>query len=158
LFIGFDGDQFDYRVMYSFQDHILNSLVISHSPPPFEILREYGEPDEIWLSTMSFELELLPVQLNLVYLEEGMGVSYTVDGDVEDEQVIGCFADNDGGRLHLIRPNRAVNYGAFKGIFPLDFSWLQLEEATNLTMEDFMQLFSDPAQPQCIETPGELWE
>lgn len=158
LLIGIDEEQLEYRVFYSFQEHVLNSLLVEHAPPPFEILRKYGEPDEIWLSTMSIELELLPVRFNLIYLEEGMGVSYTVDGDIEDERVIGCYADIDGGRLHLIKPNRAVNYGAFKGIFFLDFRWLQLEEATNLTMEDFIQQFSDPTQPQCIETPAELWE
>jgi hypothetical protein len=158
LFIGFDGEQFDYRVMYSFESHILNSLLVSHSPPPFEVLRKYGQPDEVWLSTISFERETLPVRLNMVYIQAGMGVSYTVDGDIEDNLVIGCYADKESGRLDLIRPNRATNYGAFRGIFPPDFRYLRLEDATELTMEDFMQRFSDPTDPQCIETQAELWE
>ena len=46
----------------------------------------------------------------------------------------------------------------FTPIFELDRRYLSLEEATSLTMDDFMQQFSDPTQPQCIETPIELWE
>jgi len=160
LGIGHDEERNDFsiRVGFIFFNSILFD-VSAYSPPISEVLAKYGQPDEIWLETVAEEYQgSLPVRLNMVYLEMGMAVGYVVDGDHHDDVVTGCFGDEEMGRLRLITPNTAISYNDFPIIFEADRRYLLLEEATSMTMDEFMQAFSDPTNPQCIETPAELWE
>jgi len=159
--ISFDENEniHDFRVRYYFENNLLKIVHSEQSPPLHDILEIYGQPDEVWLETMSFEREeSLPLRLNMVYLQEGIAVGYVVDGDIQNDMVIGCFADEETGLLQLNIPGSSINYRDFRGIFEIDRRYLPLEEATGLTMEDFIQRFTDPTQPHCIETPAELWE
>ena len=156
-YIEAQGD-FEVRIVYNFSHSILTGIT-AFSSTISEILNKYGQPDEVWLETIAEEYQgSLPVRLNMVYLEMGMAVGYVVDGDHQDDVVTGCFADQEMGRLRLIAPNTAISYNDFLPIFEADRHYLLLEEATGLTMDEFMQAFSDPTNPQCIETPAELWE
>lgn len=141
-YVEWSGD-FEVRVGYGFSHSILLD-VLAYSPPISEFLAQYGQPDEVWLETMSFMRETLPFRLNMVYLQEGMAVGYVVDGDIQDDIVIGCFAAEETGRLRLIVPNTATSYRDFPTIFEEERRYLPLEEATNLTMEDFVRRFGDP--------------
>lgn len=151
-----EKDNHEFWVVYNFSNSVLSG-VTAYSPTLSEFLTRHGSPDEIWLETMSVERETLPVRLNMVYLQEGIAVGYVVDGDIYDGMAVGCFAGEEMGQLRLISPN-AVSYEDFSPVFEEGRRYLLLEEATGLTIEDFMQRFSDPTQPQCIETPAELWE
>lgn len=158
--IGHDEDlnDFNIRIGYGFSNSILID-VSAYSPAVSEILTNYGQPDEVWIETMGFEREGdLPVRLNLVYLQAGMAVGYVVDGDIQDDVVIGCFTDEEMGRLRLITPDTAMSHEDFPTIFEEDRRYLSLEEAADLSIDDFMQRFTDPTQPHCIATPAELWE
>jgi hypothetical protein len=152
----YDDNQSYFHVRYTFDNEILKIAFSEMGPPLKEILRKYGQPDEVWLRVVSFEGLL--VRLNLVYLQKGMSVGYVVDGNIQDGNVIACFTDEETGRVLLLAPNTAISYKDFPTIFEEDRRYLPLEEATGLTTEEFMQQFSDPNQPQCIETPTELWE
>jgi hypothetical protein len=148
-----------FPVRYSFENHLLKIVYAGQAPRLSNILRKYGKPDEIWIETKSYKREgNLSVRLNLVYLQKGMAVGYVVDGDIQGDIVTGCFADKETGILHLLVPDVVTSYKDFVSIFSLERHYLLLEEATSLTMDDFMQQFSDPSKPQCIETPTELWE
>ena len=159
LGIGHDeeSNDFNIRMGYGFTNSSLFD-VLAYSSSVFEILAKYGQPDEIWLETMSFKREDLPTRLNLVYLQKGMAVGYVVDGDIQDENVIACFTDEETGRVRLLAPNTAISYKDFPTIFEKDRRYLPLEEATDLTIAEFMEQFSDPTKPQCLETPTELWD
>ncbi len=65
------GD-FEVKIAYNFSHSILVG-VTAYSPSISEILAKYGQPDEVWLETMSTERETLPFHLNLVYLQKGYG-------------------------------------------------------------------------------------
>lgn len=161
VWVGFEGDEnsFDFRVFYGFTNNILQGVYSERNPLLHDILARYGQPDEVWLETMDFEPPGgLPFRLNLVYLQAGLAVGYVVDGDLEDDVAIGCFAGEERGRLQLNIPNEITNYMDFRWVFEVDRRYLPLEDATELTMKDFMQRFIDISQPQCIETPAELWE
>lgn len=161
VWVGFDENenQFDFRVMYSFENSVLKGMFIEQSPTLDEILGKYGQPDEVWLSTESSIRDgNLAVRLNMLYLQEGMAVGYVVNGTLQNDVVIGCFPGEEMGLLQLNTPTGSANYQDFRGIFEVDRLYLPLEEATGMTMDDFMQQFSDPTQPQCIETLTELWE
>lgn len=159
--IGFNENENhpDFRVEYYFENNLLKIVFSERSPLLHDILEKYGKPDEVWLETMSFEREEdLPVRLNLIYLQAGIAVGYVVDGNIQDGVVTGCFADDEVGLLQLNAPGSSTNYRDFGGVFEEDRRYLSLVEATGLTIEDFIQRFSDPTQPQCIETPAELWK
>ena len=84
-----------------------------------------------------------------------------VDGNSQDDVITGCVANRDTERLRSLRliiPDSATGYKDFPSIFTEERLYLPLEESAGLTIEDFMQLFNDPTQPQCIETPVELWD
>ena len=160
--LGIDRDEerndFNIRMGFIFNNSILFQ-VSGYSPSISEVLAKYGQPDEVWLETMPKAYQgVLPVRLNMVYLKLGMAVGYRADGDSDNGVVTGCFADKETGRLRLIIPNTATSYYDFPIIFETDRHYRLLEEATSMTMAEFMQAFSDPTNPQCIETPAELWE
>ena len=151
-----ERNDFKIRIGYGFSNSRLTS-VSAYSPPIFEVLAKYGQPDEVWLAT-AISPAPIPVRLNLVYLQEGMAFGYVTDGDAKSGMFKGCFSDEEAGRLRLLVPDTTTSYKDFSTIFEEDHRYLLLEEATDLTMDDFIQQFSDPTQPQCIETPIELWD
>lgn len=160
LGIGYVEERNDFaeRVAYNFADSTLVG-VTAYSPSISEFLSSFGQPDEVWLSTVSHVRDgFLAVRLNLVYFQKGMAVGYVVNGKLQDGVVVGCFANEESGRLRLSIPNSATSYRDFSPIFEKDRRYLLLEEATGLTMAGFMQQFGDPTQSQCIETPTELWD
>ena len=152
-----DDGQFDFSVRYTFENHLLKIVFSGQSPTVYEILKKHGQPEEVWIETMSVERETLPVRFNMIYLQESMAVGYVADGYIQEDVVMGCFAD-EAGIIRINPPNSATSYKDFPTIFEVDRRYLSLEEATGLTMDEFMQDFSDPINPQCIETPAELWE
>ncbi len=161
VLVGYDKNvnQFDFRIVYIFEGIVLETILSEQSLPLFDMLNRFGQPDEVWLETISVGRDNThPFRLNMVYLQEGMAVGYVVDASKQDDVVIGCFADEETGLLQLNTPGRSTSYNDFREIFSVDRRYLPLEEVTDLTMEDFMQRFSDPNQPHCIETPAELWE
>ena len=155
---GYVEEQGDYEIgiVYNFSDSILVG-VTAYSPSISEVLAKYGQPGEVWLAT-GITPAPIPFRLNLVYLQEGMAFGYVIDGDAQSGMFKGCFADEEMGRLRLLAPNTATSYKDFTPIFELDRRYLPLEEATDLSMAKFMQQFSDPNQPQCLETPIKLWD
>ncbi len=151
-----DQGHYEIGIVYNFSSSILVG-VTAYSPSISEVLTKYGQPDEVWLTTAIAPAPIL-VRLNLVYLQEGMAFGYITDGDAKNGMFKGCFSVEETGYLRLLEPDTATGYKDFTPIFGLDRRYLPFEEATSLTMEHFMQQFSDPSQPQCIETPMELWE
>jgi hypothetical protein len=160
LGIGYIEEQndFEIRIVYNFTNSILTG-VTAYSPSISEFLTKYGQPDEIRLSVNNDPRLTNPtVWLQIVYLQKGMAVGYITDMFFQNDKVAGCFAEIERGRLRLLAPDLVTYYKDFTPIFEVDRRYLPLEEATELTMEDFMQRFTDPTQPQCIETLAELWE
>lgn len=162
LGIGYDEERndFEVKIVYSFSNSILTG-VTAFVPSISEFLVKYGQPNQVLLSAMNDPRQQPPlVWFILVYLQEGMGVGYVVDGHVQNDMLIGCVADENTERLkrlHLNTPN-STSYEDFSVVFDEERPYLPLEEATNLTIEGFMQLFSDSAQTHCIETLTELWD
>ena len=156
-----ENNDFEIRIGYRFFNSILTT-VLAYSPPIPELLAKYGPPNEIWFSAMNDPRQWPPlVWFTIIYLEKGIGVGYVVDGAIQGSIVIGCVANADTERLRRLRlviPNSATSYKDFPGTFDEERFYLPLEEATGLTVADFMQRFSDPTQPQCIETPTDLWD
>jgi hypothetical protein len=150
---------FEANIVYNFSSTILVG-VTAYAPSISEFLSQHGQPDEVWLQAIGFwpPGNFLPVRLKMIYFDEGMAVGYVADGDIQEDVVIGCFANEETGSFRLISPDSATNYRDFSPVFEMDARYRTLEYATDLTTEDFMQRFSDPTQPQCVETSTELWQ
>lgn len=156
-----ERNDFEVKIVYSFSDSILTG-VTAYTPSISDILAKHGQPDEVWLSAMNDPREQPPlIWFIIVYLQKGIGIGYVVDGDSQGDMILGCVANEDTERLRSLRlviPDSATDYKDFPSIFDQERLYLPLEEATSLTTEDFMQLFNDPTQLQCIETSTELWD
>ncbi len=155
-----ERNDFEVKIVYSFSDSILTG-VTAYTPSISETLAKHGQPDKVWVSAMNDPREQPPlIWFVIVYFQEGIGIGYVVDGDSQDDIITGCVANEDTERLRSLRlviPGSATDYRDFPSIFTEERLYLPFEEATDLAIEDFMQLFSDPSQPQCIETPFDLW-
>jgi hypothetical protein len=150
-------NDFEIVIVYRFSNLILSG-VTAISPQISEVLTRYGLPDEVWLSGMT-DPRGPSISMNMLYFKAGMGVHYTIDSNFQDDnKLMGCFASKETGILRLVTPNSVTDYKALSPNFEQDRRYLPLEQATNLTMDEFMERFSDPTQPLCIETPAELWE
>jgi hypothetical protein len=156
-----EQNDFDVKIVFRFSNSILTGIT-AYSPPISELLNKFGHPDEVWVSAMNDPREQPPIiWFIIVYLQKGLGIGYVVDGNVQDDMTIGCVADESTERLRslrLITPDSATSYRDFSVIYDKARLYLPLEQATNSTIEDFVQLFNEPTQAQCIETPIELWE
>lgn len=160
VWVGFDENQnqYDFRVMYSFENDVLKGILVERARPLVEIIGRYGQPDEVWLSTDGAIRDgNLAVRLNAIYLQEGMAVGYVVNGILQNDMIVGCFTGEEPGRLQLKTPDNSANYLGFRGIFEVDRLYLPLGEATDLALEEFTQSFHDSLIPFCLETPTELW-
>ncbi len=153
-------NDFEEIIVYGFSDSVLTD-VVAYTPSIAYILTKFGQPDEVWLSAMNDPRETQPLLWFLIiYLQQGIGIGYVVDGETQETSLRGCFTEETELLLdlHLVIPGSATKYQDYSTIFDKERLYLPLEEATDLTIDDFVQRFSDPAQPQCIETPAEIWD
>lgn len=151
-----NAGQYGFRVMYGFNNNnVLTSLSAGSAPPISNVLEKFGQPDEVWVAT-GMAPETI-VRINMVYLQESMAFGHAAIGDVQDDMFKGCFSD-ETGIVILKRSHSVTKHTDFFTLFEEDRLYLPLEETSDLTMDEFIEVFSDPTQAQCIETPIELWE
>lgn len=147
-----------FRTIYAFEAGTLKHIYVSHSTTVDVILEKYGMPDEIWVSTGYYAYYPLPFSVDLLYFDKGVGISYTLDGYLEDGIVTGCFA-HTFGKLNLYRPDLVQSHQDFFWIYMDETPYLPLSEATNVkTIEAFVAKFSTLTSESCLETPMSLWD
>ncbi len=155
-----ESSDFEFRIVYSFSNSILTG-VTAYAPSVSDILAKYGQPDEVWLSAMNDPREQFPlIWFVIVYFQEGIGIGYVIDGSSQGDIITGCVADESAERLRNLRlviPNSASSYKDFTTIFDKERLYLPLEEATTLTIEEFVQLFNDSTRSRCVTISPELW-
>lgn len=126
------------------------------------ILREYGNPTTVMLSTMA----KLPssgspggFKILLLYPDQGMLVNYTTQMQMSGENIMGC-PSNAHVELELYPPGQADLF--FDLLEPsgwtqiIQNTYKPLDEATSMSQEDFYRFFSQPTD-ECILTPANLW-
>ena len=122
------------------------------------LLREYGPPSEVWMSTNSQFHGGPPVTVFLLYSDLGILAQYSEYGHFDGEFVRACLDDTP--TLRLWRPEYPLDFQEAKDLFMLgsDPSILDLpsEEAMGLTAEAFFNAYSAVDRP-CFSTPRALW-
>jgi len=128
------------------------------------MLSTYGAPTEIRIWTFSEAWQdFFIFILFLFYPDQGIMANYTVDATKVGNRVQGCFSDDVEVELALWSPEYQLTYieASEQASTYMDISeWgipVLLEEATELSPSDFYELFLNPYNEQCVETPEDIW-
>jgi len=125
-----------------------------------QILKSYQAPSQAFLGTGSAPWS--PFDLLLFYPEEGFLVQYSgVAEEREGKTWLVCphLAEIT---LQLWPPGRITKLGDVPGVVSAhadDPTWgpYSLEEATGLSIDEFYEIFVQPGNQACLETPADLW-
>ncbi len=129
-----------------------------------QLLEEYGKPNEVWLSTFdNTPSGQRPFRMTLIYRDAGFVASYeTWSVRKEADMLIGCPLDTPTATfLWLSSPGEVATFPEIHSevIHLQDESqlYLDLKEATGLTIEFFHEQFRNGNVETCISTMAELW-
>ena len=130
-----------------------------------EILKSYGQPKEVLISTYSLQPLGWPVffDIQLFYPEHGFLIVYhTLMEFSENEYIKGCPLKSNIS-IGIWEPEK---YSSINDIpneirenissLPLS-SYLQIDKATDMSLLDFYNIFKNDVGITCIETPSSLW-
>lgn len=125
------------------------------------LLTTYGKPTEVWLSTYSAPQgghSELPFRAVLFYPDQGIAAQYSNNGVKQGDIIRGCPQEEPVGTLKLWLPSLDFTFEEVKSRtaeFNVDF--LSLEEATEMNVATFYEIFKNPDNTTCLETPANLW-
>lgn len=129
-----------------------------------EILKSYGEPKEVLVSTYSLQPVGWPIlfDIQLFYPEHGFLIVYhslmefSVKGYIKGCPLkssisIGLWEPGKYLSVNDLPKNIKKNIGSFSLS-----SYLQIDKATNMSTQDFYNAFKED-ETLCLETPSSLW-
>lgn len=125
-----------------------------------QILTAYGPPTDVLVRAIRgwWEFDLL-----LFYAEEGFLINYSAPYEEEGGVYFGC-PTKISVEFWLWPPERNYTLAEAVSLVYADMwgqmwlsSYLPLEDATMLSLEDFYEIYRAPDNSSCLETPLELW-
>ena len=153
--------------IYRIRDGVIDMIEVN--PGQFEIysvssiLTTYGVPSEvrIWTFREAFR-DFFTFDLFLFYPDQGIVVRYSTDAKKDENLVQGCFNNARTLSIALWSPDIKLSFqDVSKQTRNIDISdWgipVEIEEATELTIEKFYNLFSNSSNELCIDTPDDIW-
>jgi hypothetical protein len=155
--------------IYKVENDIIESMEIELGHAPVErlsaFLKTYGSPGEVWISTYSTEYPpgFLPFLVVLFYPNQGILAIFGPENTwLSSSKVHGCQMDGTPSKYGLWSPEHEMTFMEAAREFRLNpdekgFLMLPIEEATEMSVEDFYQTYKEPNSSTCIETPKELW-
>lgn len=129
---------------------------------PQSVLSTYGPPTEVWLLTANTPMDdFLGFYVTLFYGEDHFLLTYSGQGTVIDEKVRGCLSEQAPSlRLVAWSPEQELTFAeAIDGLHeprPILYN-LPLEEATDMNVDTFYEMFKNANEPICLETDAQLW-
>lgn len=126
-----------------------------------KFLVENGRPNEILIRTYKDNVQgFLPFEIALFYSDKGiLAVYYDQFAKVTGDNVQGCFY-NSNPFLGLWDPTNEMNFvSATRKFNWFDSYWqfLPLEESTDISQDQFYDLYIERQSSACLETPANLW-
>lgn len=157
-------DGIQVRHMFHAQNDILTEAEIQlNILPNYQIepiLKQLGQPSEIWMWTIPESFEgFLPADFLLYFPEHGVLIGYQTDATKDESFINVCFDKQGAGTLFLWDPNDDKEFAERAN----ESSELTLEghrplaEVSNWDIKKFYTVLTDPAHTECLETPSELW-
>jgi hypothetical protein len=128
-----------------------------------DILRRYGPPSEVWIRTHDAPLDgRLPFQVVLYYAESQFVVGYDLNGVVQNkDEVSACFGPLEDVTVVAWEQGWAMTFpdvaAATIGFREESWSYLSLQEATGMAVDEIGERFLVLAPDSCLVTPGGLW-
>lgn len=121
-------------------------------------LVDYGEPDEIWISTFSRPQSdgglILTVRL---FYKQGILIEYQdLTAEVKGDHIRGCPQEHRFARIWLWAEN-GVTFTKVINKLKSEVPYRPLQEATEMDVETFYTTFKNPKNTTCLETPADLW-
>lgn len=130
-----------------------------------EILSSYGQPKEVLISTYSLQPLGWPVlfDIQLFYPERGFLMVYHSLMEFSGSGYIKGCPSKSNISIGLWEPGKYLSITDIPGnirnnisSFSLS-SYLQVDEATNMSIQDFYDTFKNNDGTLCLETPSSLW-
>jgi len=151
-----ENDVVDYISVYNFD------LASNYYLPNF--LKDYGQPDEIWIRTFSKEERGIQLFLiDIFYQNLGILVEYSTGDPLKEvgESLQNCMIkDMDSPFIHLWSPETQNLSFQYAKKF-IDITNLPepkpLLDATGMDVKTFYKTFKDPNSDVCLETSKDLW-
>lgn len=128
-------------------------------------LKTYGQPDEVWINTYSTEypVGVLPFLAALFYPQRGILAIYgPLKAEFNGTIVSACQWDNQPFMLGLWSPTQKITFMETARRFRMNpdepgFLLLPIEDATEMSVQTFYEIFKTPGIKECLETPREKW-
>lgn len=130
-----------------------------------KFLQNYGEPDEVWISTYqnfytNEGVSTLPFMIALFYPGRGI-LAYTGSNStsVRNGFVIGCDNNHILSSLYLWSPEKKMNFDQAARWFRIqsgDMIFYPLDQATTLSTTEFYESFRS-GEDHCLQSPVDLW-
>ncbi len=133
------------------------------------ILSTYGIPSDILIAPFPDDPDYpsdakIPFSIVLFYQDKGIFVEYILPKEKIGKYLVGC--PKKAGYLTVIvwPPDQhlsieivaSMNSGLGMNTLNVDY-FKAIENATEMTPEDFYQIFKNPNNTTCIETPKNIW-
>jgi hypothetical protein len=145
-------------------DRTFNQETINYLLPA--ILSNHGPPSQVLLATWPddpdrSDIKWYPFSLVLLFPDQGIFVEYVSPREIKGTHFVGC---PDKSQIHLgvWSPERnptlkeIAKAGSVINELNTDY-YKSVEEATSLTLEEFYNIYKDPENTSCLETPRDLW-
>lgn len=125
-----------------------------------QLLSSYGPPTEVWVRTYPRPIGesgfYLPLFLRLFYQDLSFVAMYSDnEATLLGNHITGCFLN--GPDLRIWDPIEQYTFSEIFDPWNLGISGLPLLEASGMTIEEFVDAFSDPNYYPCLETEASLW-
>lgn len=129
------------------------------------VLSEYGQPSQVFVKTYNLDPRWYPTNTQLLYLDKGILFGYQSRNTMFDigggEIWISTCPSIGLITLRLFKPSVYSSNPSLADIFGFNYSgysgYKYLENATNMTVEEFTEVFQNPNCDVLLETPAEIW-
>jgi len=150
---------------YEVHDGIIQSIEVNPGRSLIlrleEVLKTYGEPEEIWISYWNApKMGYMGFEAFAFYPQYGFLIQYEARrASIYKEKITGCPQEDRHPHLIIWSPDDKVTFLHaldMSGTFSTEFTYLSLEDATGLDVASYYATFENN-NPICIETPVDLW-
>jgi hypothetical protein len=134
-----------------------------------KILANYGIPTSVFIAPFPEEPRYpsdakIPFSIVLYYQDQNFFIEYIVPKEKVGENIVGCPSKVGSISVIVWPPDQIyslkgiASYNSGQGMHSSNYDYFKpIEEATQMSLDDFYQKFKDPKNTTCIETPTDLW-
>ena len=134
-----------------------------------KILANYGKPTSVFIAPFPDDPRYpvdakIPFSIVLYYQDQSIFIEYIVPKEKVGDNIAGCpfkvgFISIVVWPFNQFYSLKGVaSYNSGLGMHSSNFDYFKpIEEATQMSLVDFYNIFRDPLTTTCIETNGNIW-